>query len=134
MGDFTRKVSFKVGSVIRHFKRETVDLKQFPNAYLYRIIAFAKHSETGEHLVVYESLYSSKGIPGTKQEILEGYVCARPTEMFFSEVDKEKYPDIKQRYRFELANDEYQEPEVHTSEISDFYFRLYKEQEKRNAK
>ena len=85
-------------------------------------------------MVVYESLYSSKGIPGTKQEIPEGYVCARPTEMFFSEVDKEKYPDIKQRYRFELANDEYQEPEVHTSEISDFYFRLYKEQEKRNAK
>ena len=26
--------------------------------------------------------------------------------MFFSEVDKEKYPDIKQRYHFELANDE----------------------------
>ena len=47
--------------------------------------------------------------------------------MFYSEVDHEKYPDIKQKHRFELADDEYKLPEVHTSEITDFYLRQSKE-------
>lgn len=120
MAEFARIMSFKVGSIVRHFKRETVDLEKYPNAYLYEIVAFASHSETNEPLVVYKSLYSSKGW-GIKKEIPEGYVCARPTAMFYSEVDHEKYPGIKQKHRFELADNEYQLPEVHTYELTDFY-------------
>ena len=106
MAKFTRKMSFKVGSIIKHFKRETVDLEKCPNAYLYKIIAFANHSETNEPLVIYKSIYSSEGW-GIKKEIPEGYVYARPAAMFYSKVDHEKYPDIKQKHRFELADSEY---------------------------
>ncbi len=75
------------GDIVAHFKRETVD----PNStkYLYRIITIVEHTETGEKLVVYEALYGSFGI------------YARPKDMFMSEVDHEKYPNIKQKYRFE---------------------------------
>ena len=82
------KPLFEPGDIVQHFKRETIE-NPHDNEYLYKIIGFARHTETGEDLVVYRALYGGKEL------------FARPAEMFYSEVDHEKYPDIKQKYRLE---------------------------------
>lgn len=79
---------FKPNQIVRHFKRETVD--QTSMEYLYRIVDIAIHSETKEKYMVYQGLYGK----------CETYI--RPLEMFMSEVDHVKYPNINQKYRFEI--------------------------------
>ena len=76
-----------VGDIVRHFKREWVS--EETSEYLYKVLAFASHTENGEGLVIYQALYTPFK------------TCARPYDMFMSEVDREKYPDVKQKYRFE---------------------------------
>ena len=76
-----------VGDIVRHFKREWA--AENTSEYLYRILAFAQHTETGEKLVIYQALYAPYK------------TCARPYVMFMSEVDHQKYPEAKQKYRFE---------------------------------
>ncbi len=86
---------FKPGDIVQHFKRETISDTN-SNTYLYQIIGTAKHTETGKTLMIYKPLYEPP-------PCLDGAdTAARPLEMFMSEVDHEKYPNIKQRYRFEL--------------------------------
>lgn len=85
-GDVTER-DILVGDIVQHFKREWVSSET--SEYLYKVLAFAQHTETGEKLVVYQGMY-----PPFK-------ICARPYDMFMSEVDREKYPKIRQKYRFE---------------------------------
>lgn len=81
------------GDIVKHFKRETLGNPM--NLYLYRVLSIATHTETKEKLVIYEALYESDAL-GVHYD-----VYARPYKMFMSKVDKKKYHNIRQEYRFE---------------------------------
>ena len=65
--------------------------KHFKGGF-YQVINIAKHTETGEMLVIY-------------REVSKDTIYARPYDMFNSKVDKEKYPEVEQEYRFEDLGD-----------------------------
>ena len=69
----------KEGQTYRHFKGDLV-----------KVLMLATDSETLEELVVYEH---------------KDKIWARPLKMFVSKVDREKYPECKQEYRFKLIHD-----------------------------
>lgn len=85
-----------VGDIVKHFKREGLtEEEKSTNLYLYKVLATnVKHTETGEELVVYQALYGNFDI------------YARPKDMFLSEVDRDKYPNVKQKYRLQAINDD----------------------------
>lgn len=87
----------KNGDIVQHFKRETVTNGD-PNAYLYKVIDVnAREVDNYTRVVVYEALYDNGDI------VKHGNVFVRNYEEFMSEVDRNKYPDIKQKYRFEVV-------------------------------
>lgn len=71
----------KINGIYKHFKG---------NYYL--VIDIATYSETEESVVIYRELYG------------EHKLWVRPVSMFLSKVDHEKYPEVKQEYRFELQD------------------------------
>lgn len=71
----------KQGEIYRHFKGN-----------LYEVLAIAMHTETEETMVVYREVDGEK-------------TYVRPLDMFVSKVDKEKYPEAIQRYRFEFQDE-----------------------------
>jgi hypothetical protein len=83
---------FHPGDIVRHFKMETLSPEEAAkNVYLYQIVGTAEHTETGERMMVYQALYG------------DFRLYARPYDMFMGEVDREKYPEIRQTFRFERA-------------------------------
>lgn len=88
---------FKKGTIVQHFKRELMtdeDLQNNPNGYLYEIIGTSRHTENKEELMNYLPLYYTECVDGVDY-------ASRPLDMFMSEVDHDKYPEVKQKYRFE---------------------------------
>lgn len=69
----------KINGIYRHFKGD-----------YYLVIAKAINSETLEEYVIYRALYGNNDL------------WIRPLTLFLSEVDHKKYPNVKEKYKFEL--------------------------------
>ena len=71
----------KINGIYKHFKGD-----------YYIVVDIGNDSETGMKVVIYRALYGN------------GELWVRPMDMFLSEVDHDKYPNVKQKYRLELQN------------------------------
>ena len=70
----------KINGIYRHFKGD-----------YYLVLDVVIDSETDTEMVLYQALYDGQ------------LKYVRPKDMFLSEMDREKYPNVKQKYRFELV-------------------------------
>ena len=77
---------------MEHQKPQQGQIYRHVKGNMYEVLAIAMHTETMEEMVVY------KEVDGEK-------TYARPLDMFISKVDKEKYPDVSQTFRFELQDE-----------------------------
>lgn len=75
------KQEVKIHGIYKHYKGD-----------LYIVEDIARHSETLEKMVVYRALYGN------------GELWCRPYNLFTDEIDRQKHPEIKQKYRFELQD------------------------------
>lgn len=75
------KQEVKIHGIYKHYKGD-----------LYTVEDIARHSETLEKMVVYRALYGN------------GELWCRPYNLFIDEIDCQKHPEIKQKYRFELQD------------------------------
>lgn len=82
MSESTETRELKIHGIYRHFKGR-----------YYLVEEVARHSETTEEYVVYRRLYGDNAL------------WIREKNMFLSEVDHEKYPEVKQKWRFELVEE-----------------------------
>lgn len=73
--------TIQIGRIYRHFKGD-----------YYLVEAVAKDSETNTDMVIYRKLYGDGGL------------WVRPLSMFLSKVDRDKYPEVSQEYRFQLQD------------------------------
>ena len=82
---------FKPGQIICHFKRDFASEEEKSHyKYLYQVLTIAQHTETKEQMLVYQALY------------FPFQVYTRPLKMAEEKVDKVKYPNATQEYRFEI--------------------------------
>lgn len=70
-----------VGGKYKHFK-----------GHEYRVLCIAKDSEDLKDLVIYQNIHNNE-------------IWARPYDMFLSKVDKEKYPDVEEEYRYQYLGE-----------------------------
>ncbi len=96
------------GFRFRHFKGN-----------IYLVTDIAVHTETGEPMVIY------------KDENDSSKVWCRPLEMFTSEVDHDKYPDAKQKMRFEKINENLNQTSNENTVVTQSLERLYKESDRK---
>lgn len=91
------RMEFYPNELLQHFKRDLITQEDMENSdydsykYLYRFIGDGIDTETNNQVCIY-------------QAISDGTMFVRPKEMFYSKVDKEKYPNAKQEYRLEKYN------------------------------
>lgn len=110
-------------SVVGGGKRMRAEPKAFERyrhfkGNIYQILNLAKDSETMEDVVVYQALYG------------DYQVYVRPLEMFMSEIDKEKYPNVKGTYRFEKLDTKMEMDTDTVSQEQDVVKEVEKNQDK----
>lgn len=85
---------FKPFDVVKHFKRETINKEKYPLLYYYKIIGTGYTTDNAEYVMIYQALYEPQTI------------FVRNFDEFMNLVDTGKYPEVKQKYRFEKVGEE----------------------------